>query len=106
MLMFIHRRRRFSKIRAVAVLILAASSFAAQQPPASDGAARKASRGNPKDTEVWQPEPKIITPGAKDSAPPSDAQSPSVSNPPQHSTPSDAVEPPKTSGESQNNDDT
>jgi hypothetical protein len=27
----------------------------------------------PEDTEVWQPEPKIVTPGATDSAPPSDA---------------------------------
>src|ERR1700742_3755587 len=27
----------------------------------------------PEDTEIWQPEPKIVTPGANDSAPPSDA---------------------------------
>ncbi len=27
----------------------------------------------PEDTEVWQPEPKIVTPGSIDSAPPSDA---------------------------------
>lgn len=27
----------------------------------------------PEDTEVWQPEPKIVTPGATDAAPPSDA---------------------------------
>jgi hypothetical protein len=27
----------------------------------------------PEDTEIWQPEPKIVTPGATDSAPPSDA---------------------------------
>lgn len=30
-------------------------------------------RGNPKDTEVWGPEPAVVTPGAADSAPPSDA---------------------------------
>ena len=30
-------------------------------------------RGNPKDTEVWQPEPRVVAPGAADSAPPSDA---------------------------------
>jgi hypothetical protein len=27
----------------------------------------------PEDTEIWQPEPKIVTPGSMDSAPPSDA---------------------------------
>ncbi len=27
----------------------------------------------PEDTEMWQPEPNIVTPGATDSAPPSDA---------------------------------
>ncbi|MEP6716198.1 MAG: DUF1080 domain-containing protein [Terriglobia bacterium] len=31
------------------------------------------SRPRPEDTEVWNPEPKIVTPGAVDSAPPSDA---------------------------------
>lgn len=30
-------------------------------------------RGRPEDTEVWSPEPKIVTPGATDAAPPSDA---------------------------------
>jgi hypothetical protein len=38
----------------------------AQQGPAPSG-------GNPKDTEVWEPEPKVITPGATNAAPPSDA---------------------------------
>jgi hypothetical protein len=32
-----------------------------------------AQQGNPADTEVWEPVPKIITPGATDSVPPSDA---------------------------------
>ena len=41
----------------------AAPAAAAQQPP----------RGNPKDTEVWEPVPKVVTPGATDDAPPSDA---------------------------------
>jgi hypothetical protein len=27
----------------------------------------------PEDTEVWQPEPKVVTPGAQNAAPPSDA---------------------------------
>ena len=30
-------------------------------------------RAKPQDTEVWEPEPKVITPGSPDSAPPSDA---------------------------------
>ena len=30
-------------------------------------------RPRPQDTEVWDPEPKVVTPGAVDSAPPSDA---------------------------------
>jgi hypothetical protein len=30
-------------------------------------------RGNPADTEVWEPVPKIVTPGATNAAPPSDA---------------------------------
>jgi Domain of Unknown Function (DUF1080) len=30
-------------------------------------------RPKPQDTEVWEPEPKVVTPGSTDSAPPSDA---------------------------------
>src|SRR5579863_6896404 len=39
------------------------------------GAARGAAGGQsrPQDTEVWGPEPKVVTPGATDAAPPSDA---------------------------------
>lgn len=46
-----------------AVLLSIASSACAQQPPSS----------KPEDTEVWQPVPRIVTPGATDAAPPSDA---------------------------------
>jgi Domain of Unknown Function (DUF1080) len=35
--------------------------------------AQQAAQPKPEETEVWQPVPKIITPGAKDSDPPSDA---------------------------------
>lgn len=35
--------------------------------------AQQSSHMKPEETEVWQPVPKIITPGATDSAPPSDA---------------------------------
>ena len=44
------------------LLLTAAASLAAQQ-----------AKPKPEDTEVWQPEPKVVTPGAADSAPPSDA---------------------------------
>ncbi len=43
------------------------------QAPAAQAAPQTPPRGNPKDTEVWEPVPKIITPGQADSAPPSDA---------------------------------
>jgi Domain of Unknown Function (DUF1080) len=37
------------------------------------GPALAQNKPKPEDTEVWQPEPNIVTPGATDSAPPSDA---------------------------------
>jgi hypothetical protein len=50
----------------------------AQQPPQQPQAQAQAQtpprpQGNPKDTEVWEPVPKVITPGATADAPPSDA---------------------------------
>lgn len=66
----------------VAFLGFAAVSLAAgQNPPAQSGTAPQAQsgtapqapRGKPEDTEVWQPEPKIVTPGKTNEAPPSDA---------------------------------
>ena len=51
--------------------------FASQQAPPAGQAAMPApqppARGNPKDTEVWEPVPAVVTPGMTDSAPPSDA---------------------------------
>jgi hypothetical protein len=49
----------------VALLALAVP-LSAQQPPAASGP-------KPQDTEVWEPVPKIVTPGATDAQPPSDA---------------------------------
>src|ERR1035438_6776844 len=43
--------------------LFVATSVWSQQPPAA----------KPQDTEVWEPVPKVVTPGAHDSAPPSDA---------------------------------
>ncbi len=50
-------------------------SSAGQQPPSAGQAApaQPAPAGKPADTEVWEPVPKVITPGATDAAPPSDA---------------------------------
>src|SRR4051794_10028101 len=43
----------------------------AQTPPA--GAAQTPAKPGPKDTEVWEPVPPIVTPGPTNSDPPSDA---------------------------------
>ncbi len=45
--------------------------LSAQQPGGQDAAHQ--GRPKPQDTEVWEPEPKVVTPGTPDSAPPSDA---------------------------------
>jgi hypothetical protein len=61
---------RLTGFLALATLIGAATPLHAQQrstPPGATGAPK------PQDTEVWEPEPKIVTPGATDAAPPSDA---------------------------------
>ncbi len=52
-----------SRSFALSCLVLVAASLAAQQ----------SSKMKPEDTEIWSPEPKIVTPGATNSAPPSDA---------------------------------
>jgi hypothetical protein len=56
---------QFREFLAFAILIAAAPSCAQQAP--APAAAR------PQDTEVWEPVPKVVTPGATDAAPPSDA---------------------------------
>jgi hypothetical protein len=52
-------------------------SYAQQQPPpagqTTTAPASQAPRGDPKLTEVWEPVPAVVTPGATDAAPPSDA---------------------------------
>ncbi len=66
-------RRQFPAVCALAALIAGSASLAAQQPAAPQKAGKQAARGNPKDTEVWEPVPKVVTPGADNAAPPSDA---------------------------------
>jgi hypothetical protein len=51
------------RISALAALVYWGALLSAQQPAAA----------NPHDTEVWEPVPKVVTPGATDAAPPSDA---------------------------------
>ncbi|HEV2445505.1 MAG TPA: DUF1080 domain-containing protein [Candidatus Sulfopaludibacter sp.] len=58
------------RVALTALFGLSMSVFAQQ--PAAQGRGRQ-SGAKPQDTEVWGPEPKIVTPGAVDSAPPSDA---------------------------------
>lgn len=57
-----------SRLASLALFLTFAHSLWAQQPAAADPGKPK-----PEDTEIWQPEPKVVTPGATDAAPPSDA---------------------------------
>jgi 3-keto-disaccharide hydrolase len=59
-------RISFSKLLAFTILIAVAAPLSAQQ---------AAAPGAPKhqDTEIWEPVPKVVTPGATDAEPPSDA---------------------------------
>lgn len=76
--------RKESQILVLAMLTVLAASVSAQQnpqapaaqpgqAPRAGGAGRGGARGNPADTEVWEPVPKMVTPGAVEIAPPSDA---------------------------------
>jgi hypothetical protein len=60
--MRIHSSKLLAAVIALAALPLA-SQLTAQQTP----------RPKPEDTEIWSPEPKVVTPGATNEAPPSDA---------------------------------
>ncbi len=66
-------RIQIQKILSIATLAAAAVTLVAQQKPASENAGQQASGAKPEDTEVWEPVPKIVTPGANNTAPPSDA---------------------------------
>lgn len=56
-------RIQFSKPLASVALLALAASLSAQQPAGA----------KPEDTETWEPVPKVVTPGATCTAPPSDA---------------------------------
>src|SRR5271156_7185292 len=55
---------RFSSFLSIAILIAAVAPLSAQTAPAAP---------KPEDTEVWEPVPAVVTPGANNTAPPSDA---------------------------------
>jgi hypothetical protein len=58
---------RISHLLAPAILALSVSSFAAL------AAAQEENKPKPEDTEIWTPVPAVVTPGATDADPPSDA---------------------------------
>jgi hypothetical protein len=64
---------QLSKLCALATLIAVSAPLSAQQATAPQSGGQKGGRGNPKDTEVWEPVPKVVTPGLDNAAPPSDA---------------------------------
>ena len=74
-------RTKFSlSLACLALIVVAASvypessaSLGAAQVPAVATQSQAPSGPKPADTEVWEPEPKVVTPGATCGAPPSDA---------------------------------
>jgi len=62
----------FSICGALAIWAACWPATLAQPPAARQGRGRQGG-ARPQDTEVWDPEPKVVTPGAVDSDPPSDA---------------------------------
>jgi len=57
-------------VRLLTGLVVLSTCLWAQQPPSQGG---RQPGAKPQDTEVWEPEPKVVTPGTVDSAPPADA---------------------------------
>ena len=68
---FSQTRFPLSMCSALTTLMLFSTCVFAQQ-PATQGRGKQGG-AKPQDTEVWEPEPKVVAPGAVDSAPPSDA---------------------------------
>jgi hypothetical protein len=64
---------QFSRILSFATLAVVSAPLFAQQQVPSQSAGPQASAARPEQTEVWEPVPKVVTPGANDTAPPSDA---------------------------------
>jgi hypothetical protein len=76
-------RIQFSSVLAFATLVVMCTALSAQPPTAAPQgverqaapapAAAKPQSAKPEDTEVWEPVPNVVTPGANNAAPPSDA---------------------------------
>jgi hypothetical protein len=73
-------RTHLSAVLTVTMLSALTLPVSAQQAPAppsaqtpAAGAAQTTAKPSPKDTEVWEPAPPVVTPGTSNSAPPSDA---------------------------------
>ena len=68
------KKMNHSKRLALLIASLIAAPLWAQQPPApSAGAAADATKPKPEDTEVWEPVPKVVTPGTATNTAPDDA---------------------------------
>ncbi len=65
-------RMTLSICGALVMLVAPPAAVNAQQPPTGQARGRQGG-AKPQDTEVWDPVPKVVTPGAVDSVPPSDA---------------------------------
>jgi hypothetical protein len=66
-------RMKSSKLFACAMMVATTALVSAQQPGTGQSGQGSSARPKPEETEVWEPEPKVVTPGATDSEPPSDA---------------------------------
>jgi hypothetical protein len=68
-----HMQKHMSrKMLAFLMFSVVAAPVRAQQTPAAPAGAAEAARPKPADTEVWEPVPKVVTPGATASSAPSD----------------------------------
>jgi hypothetical protein len=63
----------YSQIKAMRIQFSTSLAFAALIAVTAPLYAQKPAAPKPEDTEVWEPEPKVVTPGANGAAPPSDA---------------------------------
>lgn len=63
---------QWERFLSIAILSAVTASMCGQQPAAAPTGAAPG-RPNPHDTEIFSPEPRIVTPGATDAEPPSDA---------------------------------
>jgi hypothetical protein len=66
-------RIRFPKVIALVALVVGLAGQIGKAQSATASSQAEAAKPKPEDTEVWSPEPAIVTPGATCGAPPSDA---------------------------------